>query len=124
MTDITETVDAYLAMWNEPDRDRRAGHIARAWTADARYADPLLEADGHDALSVMVDGVHARFPGHRFRRASGIDRHHDVARFGWELVAPDGTVAVAGIDVADLDTTGRLRRVAGFFGELPTEATA
>src|SRR5207249_11498680 len=82
MSDVATTVDTYLAMWNEPDPDRRAGHIERAWAADAHYVDPLLEAEGHAALSEMVAGVHGQFPGHRFRRARVIDPHHRPARVG------------------------------------------
>jgi hypothetical protein len=121
MSDSTTTVDTYLAMWNEPDSQRRARHIERAWTPDGRYVDPLLEAGGHAALGEMVGGVQAKFPGHRFRRVSGIDTHHDELRFAWELAAPDGAIVVAGIDIGALAPDGRLRRVTGFFGELPAK---
>lgn len=119
MIDLDATVDAYLAMWNETDPDRRAETIARAWAADGSYVDPQLEARGHAALSELVAAVHERFPGHRFRRTSGIDAHHGEARFAWELAAPDGAITVAGLDVAALADDGRLQRVTGFFGELP-----
>jgi hypothetical protein len=119
MSDVTSTVDTYLAMWNETDPARRAQHITRAWTGDGRYVDPMLEAEGHAALGEMVTGVQAKFPGHRFRRVSGVDVHHDEIRFGWELAGPDGAVVVAGLDVGTLAPDGRLRRIAGFFGELP-----
>ena len=72
----------------------------------------------------MVAAVQARFPTHRFRRRSGIDCHHDQCRFGWELVAPDGAVVVAGIDVGALAPDGRLRSIVGFFGELPQDSSA
>ncbi len=41
-----------------------------------------------------------------------------------ELAAPDGAIVVAGIDVGALAPDGRLRRITGFFGELPKEAAA
>ena len=122
MSDIETTVDAYLDMWNETDVRRRDDVISRAWTPDGRYVDPVLEAEGHDALSEMVTGVQAQFPGHRFRRTTAIDAHHDRVRFGWELAGPDGTVAVAGIDVGVV-TDGKLSSISGFFGDL-TEAAA
>jgi hypothetical protein len=122
MADITSTVDTYFAMWNEPDAATRATLIEQAWVSDARYADPVLEAEGPAALSEMVAGVHAQFPGHAFRRTSGIDTHRDQVRFAWELAAADGTVAVAGLDVGELAEDGRLRRITGFFGELPAVA--
>lgn len=122
MTDLTTTVDTYLAMWNEEDPIRRAAHIEAAWTGDGRYADPLQEAEGHEALSGMVAGVHQQLPGHRFTRTSAIDVHHDELRFGWQLAAADGTVAVAGVDVGAVADDGRLRRITGFFGPLPDES--
>ena len=116
---LTDVVDAYIDMWNEEDADRRAELIRTAWADDARYRDPLLEADGHAGLGEMVVTVQGHYPGHRFRRTSGVDAHHDVARFGWELVAPDGAVVVAGVDVATLADDGRLRTILGFFGDPP-----
>src|SRR5436309_1616811 len=76
----------------------------------------MLEAEGHAAISEMVAGVQAKFPGHRFRRLSGIDTHHDQLRFAWDLVSPEGAVVVAGLDIGALASDGRLRRITGFFG--------
>ena len=75
----------------------------------------MLEARGHAALGEMVAGVQAKFPGHRFRKRSGVDTHHDQLRFAWDLVTPDGAVVV---------TDGRLERITGFFGEAPAMAAA
>jgi hypothetical protein len=115
-------VDTYLAMWNESDAARHAQHIERAWGADGHYVDPMLEAEGHAALGEMVVSVQAKFPGHWFRRTSGVDVHHAELRFGWQLVAPDGNVVVSGIDVGTVGAGGRLSRFTGFFGELPEAA--
>jgi hypothetical protein len=123
MTDITETVDTYLAMWNTDDADERAALIEKAWADGARYVDPVQEADGYAALSAMVDAIHGHYPGQRFRRTTSVDTHHDEVRFGWELGLPGGDVTVAGIDVGILAADGRLQRISGFFGDLaPAEA--
>jgi hypothetical protein len=121
MSDVTATVETYLAMWNETDATRRAGQIRRAWADGGSYLDPLLEAEGHTALDRMVEAVHAQYPGHRFRRTSGIDVHHGRLRFEWELAAPDGTLTVAGLDVGELAADGRLARMIGFFGPVPAD---
>jgi len=68
--------------------------------------------------------VQAKFPGHRFRRRSGVDTHHDQLRFAWDLVNPEGTVVVAGLDIGALASDGRLRRITGFFGEVPAATAA
>ena len=119
MNDVDSTVETYLAMWNETDPALRARYIEQAWEQSGRYIDPVLEADGHSALSTMVASVHERFPGQRFRRTSGIDAHHDTVRFAWELAAADGEVTVAGVDIGVLGPDRRLRSMTGFFDELP-----
>ena len=113
------TIDTYLAALNETDAERRAQLVEQAWTPDATYVDPLQEAAGHAGLVDLAATVHAGYPGHTFHRTTEIDGHHDLVRFGWELVAPDGTLTVAGIDVADLAEDGRIRSVRAFFGEVP-----
>ncbi|MGH9260159.1 MAG: nuclear transport factor 2 family protein [Acidimicrobiales bacterium] len=118
-TDHTATVDAYFAMLNETDPQRRAALAERAWAEDGSYVDPLLQAAGHDGLSDMAAGVHAQFPGQRFVRTTGVDTHHGLVRFGWELAGDDGAVTVAGIDVGIIAPDGRLSRIAGFFDPLP-----
>lgn len=66
---------------------------------------------GHDALAGMGAAIAAQYPGHRFRRTTAIDAHHNQLRFGWEFRGPDQTVVVAGVDIAEL-------RITGFFGPL------
>lgn len=120
MSDAIATIDTYLDAWNETDPDVRADLVRKAWAEDGAYVDPLLEATGHAAIADMAAGVHQQFPGFRFRRTTGVDAHHSLVRFGWELAGEDGSVAVAGLDVAIVGDDGRLTRVAGFFGDLPT----
>jgi SnoaL-like protein len=118
-SDVTATVDGYLSAWNEDDPARRAELIAQVWTEDGRLVDPPMTGDGRDGISAVAEALHEQYAGHRFRRASGVDAHHDRLRFAWELVGPDGAVAIAGLDVGELADDGRLRRITGFFGELP-----
>jgi hypothetical protein len=74
-------------------------------------------------ISDLAAAVQSQFAGHTFRRVSDIDAHHDVLRYAWELVAPDGSVALSGLDVAVV-ADGRLQHVVGFFGELAPRTDA
>lgn len=122
MTDVvTNTVDTYLEAYSEPDTARRDELLEKVFAADGQLIDPPLDASGRPGISDMVGAVLGQFPGHRFRRSSGIDSHHDAVRYGWELVAPDGAVTLSGMDVAVLADDGRLQRVTGFFGDLPAK---
>jgi hypothetical protein len=119
VNDLTTTVDTYLSAYGEPDATRRAELIGRAWAADGRLVDPPLAAEGHGGIGDMAAAMQERFTDYRFRRVSGIDEHHGQFRFAWELVGPDGAVAVSGMDVGELAEDGWLRRITGFFGDLP-----
>jgi hypothetical protein len=119
MSDLEATIDTYLEAYGETDEQRRSELIAKVWTADGHLVDPPLDGKGHDGIAAMATAVVEQFPGHTFRRTSGIDAHHGFARYGWALVAGDGTVTLTGTDVAELAETGKLARVTGFFGDLP-----
>lgn len=124
MSDLQTTIDTHLAAYGEPDAQRRAELFARVWARDGQLIDPPLDAVGLDAISGMAAAVQGQFPGHTFRRTSAVDEHHGFARYEWELVAPDGTVAITGIDVAELGEDGRLVRVVGFLGPIAAREAA
>lgn len=122
-TDLTEAIDTYLTAYAEPDADRRSQLIAQVWATDGELLDPPIDGRGYDGISAAAATLQAHFPDHTFRRTTGIDAHHAYARYEWELVGPDGAVAVAGLDVAQVDDEGRLRRVVGFLGPIPAQTT-
>ena len=117
-TTIAETIDLHLEAYALADADHRKTLVAAAWNAAGELLDPPLEGRGHAEISALADVVLAHFPGHRFARTTAIDSHHGFARYGWDLVGPDGTVAVSGIDVVEFDEAGKLQRIVGFFGPL------
>ena len=119
MSDTATTIDRYLEAYSENDPARRRELIVETFTSGATLADPPLDAAGHDGLDDMFAAVQSQFPGHTFRRSSGVDEHHGFARYAWDLVADDGSVTVAGTDFARLDPSGKLVSVVGFFGPVP-----
>jgi SnoaL-like domain len=119
MSDLTTTVDTYLDAYGEADGERRAKLIEQIWAADGQLIDPPLDAQGRDAIDQMAAAVQGQFPGHTFRRSTGVDAHHGFARYGWEMVAADGSVTLAGTDVMQIGADGQIVRVTGFFGEPP-----
>ena len=80
-TGVEQVIDQYIAAWNETDPDARRDLIARTWTEDGSYLDPLMSGEGHDGIDAMIGGVQSRFPGYRFRRTGDLDAHHDPVRF-------------------------------------------
>jgi hypothetical protein len=111
--------DRHLAAYGEPDPTRRRALLEAAWVPDGMLVDPPLDpAAGYQQLDDLFTAVQSHYPDHRFSRTTDVDAHHDVGRYGWELVAPDGTVVFGGVDVVDFAPDGRLARVIGFLGDL------
>src|SRR3954471_8305973 len=113
MTDLTTTIDTYIAAWNEPAADRRRELVAATWADAATYLDPLMSGEGTEGITAMIGAAQQQFPGHRFELSFGPDAHNDVVRFAWQLVGDNGPVA-GGTDFATLAADGRLRNVTGF----------
>ena len=89
-----QLIERYLDAWNETDADARRAAVADVYADGAQYVDPL--ADG------------------------GVDAHHNIARFSWELVPATGGESLAvGFDVAVLEDDGRIASVLGFLDKAP-----
>jgi hypothetical protein len=115
--DLATTVDTWLRAYTETDAELRTALVEQVWAPEGVLVDPPFTGNGTAEIAALAGAAQGQFPGHTFRRTSELDAHHDLVRYTWELVGPDGTVAVAGTDVALLGADGKLVYVAGFFGE-------
>lgn len=117
---LSDVIDRYCAVWNEPRPGRRAELLAQVWAEGATYTDPTVDATTSDELLAHIEKVRARRPGSKVVRTSVVDSHHRMARFSWHVVQADGTVLPDGLDIAELSSDGtRITRIVGFFGPLP-----
>lgn len=114
-----DMIDAYIAAWNETNPQTRRELVELAWTEEAHYVDPLVVADGHDAIDTTIGAVQEQFPHFGFRLGGPVDAHHDIARFTWELGPQGGDPVVVGFDVVALAPDGRIRTVHGFLDKVP-----
>lgn len=109
----------YLAVWNERDAAARRALVARAFSVDANYVDPMMRGAGHDGIDAMIAGAQGQFPGYRFELDGTADGHNDVVRFSWTLGLPGGDPVAHGTDVARVAGDGRLASVTGFLDAVP-----
>ena len=126
-----ELAAKYVALWNEPDADRRRRTIAELWAEDGRHllqppeeirgvaAQPgiamtaILEAQGHEEIEARAASVYEHWvasEGLSFRGRDDADRLRDVVKLHWEAVAKDGTVFAVGLSVLVLAPDGRIER--------------
>jgi hypothetical protein len=116
---IERTIDSFFQAWNADGDDERLAAIRSVYTEDAVVKDPLADVQGHQAIAAFIAGARAQYPGHSFRRSSGIDGHHDLVRFAWQLLDPSGEPVVEGFETGQVADDGRLAATLGFFGPLP-----
>jgi hypothetical protein len=134
MTDtqaFVEISSRYVALWNEPDADRRRRMIAELWAEDGRHilqppeeiraiaAQPgigmtaILEARGYEEIEARATSAYEHWVGSEglsFRGRDDADRLGDVVKLHWEAVAEDGTVVAVGLSILVLAADGRIER--------------
>jgi hypothetical protein len=125
-----ELGDRYIALWNEPDPDRRREMIAGLWTEDGSQilqppeeirevaARPgigmtaILEAKGYAEIEARAATAYEKWVGSEglsFRRRDDVERLHDVVKFHWEAVTADGEVVAVGLNFLVLAADGRIQ---------------
>ena len=114
-----EVVAAYDAAWNEPSPAERRRLLEHSFAEDGVLIEPRGHFAGREAVLERIAGFTERFPGARVLLTSGVDEHHGCLRYAWTIVGADDATLLDGIDVAELGSDGRLRRVVMFFGPLP-----
>jgi hypothetical protein len=123
--------ERYVALWNEPDADRRRRTIAELWTTDATHilqppqeiraiaAQPglaipaILEARGHEQIAARAASAYEHWVGSEglsFKGRDDAERLGDVVKFHWEAVAKDGEVFAVGLNFLVLAADGRIER--------------
>jgi hypothetical protein len=126
-----ELAEKYVAVWNEPDADRRRRMIATLWAQDGRHilqppqelraiaAQPglamtaILEARGYEQIEARVASAYEHWVGSEglsFRARDDADRLGDVVKLHWEAVAKDGTLFAVGLAFLILTGDGRIER--------------
>ena len=128
MTDPNELADRYVAIWNEPDPERRRAAVKELWSeggvqvlnppqevresAATLAMSPIFESRGHSELEARVTRAYEQFSDkYEFRRSGDAGRLQDVLTFRWEAILRDsGESDAGGRHVFLLDPDGRIRR--------------
>jgi hypothetical protein len=121
----------YIALWNEPEADRRRRMVAELWAEDGKHilqppqeireiaAQPgiamtaILQAQGYEAIQARATSVYEHWvasEGFSFRGCDDADRLDDVVKLHWEAVATDGTVFAVGLSILVLAADDRIER--------------
>ena len=113
MSNLQTFVQNYIAVWNEPDAERRRALIRILWQEDASHLARTLEAIGHAGIEKRVTDAYEKWvkeKGNVFRLRDGVDGHHGTVKLRWEMLpASGGEVISIGFDFMVLGDDGRIR---------------
>jgi hypothetical protein len=109
---MTNFVDRYVQMWNDPDPGLRRQIIEELWAPDGANYTESITAVGYDAIEARVSRAHetyVRTGGYRFRSTGIPEGHHEAVKVDWEMFqVADGVVASVGIEFLIFDENGRI----------------
>lgn len=130
MPSPNELVERYVALWNEPDPERRRSSVRALWSEDGSqilrppeeirtqaaalgFFASVLEARGHAALEQRVAVAYEQFVAAgdaAFRARGRTIQLGDVLKFEWDYGALDGAApSGGGTEFVLLAPDGRIR---------------
>jgi hypothetical protein len=121
MRTATQLAEDYIALWNEADTARRKSLLAKTWTPEATYVDPLMKGVGHAEIDGLIAAVQQRFPAFRFSLLGTPEGYGEVVRFSWALGPMHGDAVVRGTDIVHRNGD-KIASVTGFLDLVPSTA--
>lgn len=107
-----ERVDAWFALWSEPDGERRRATLATLVTDGVEFRDAWACLAGRDDLAANLDFVTRMAPGAKLERRGAVRACQGSALADWEVV---GGFAARGTNSFEFAPDGRIAAVIGFW---------
>ena len=113
--DVSDSVDAWLASWSNPDGDEREDTFKRIATPGVQFRDRYSTLDGIEDLLFHVSAAQKFMPGVRLEREGDVRQCQGHAFCNWNASA-NGKAMGSGTTFFSLDAEGRIESVTGFWG--------
>jgi hypothetical protein len=111
MKDIANTVENYVAVWNEGDPTKRRQRIREVWAPAGTTCYRLMDARGYDAIEQRVVGSWEKWlsEGKHVFYSKSFAVHHNVIKLDFIMVRlPGEEVEANGLCFLLLDRDGRI----------------
>jgi len=115
-----EVVDAWFALWAEPDAAARSAILQRIATRKVRFRDRYSRLDGVDEIVAHTGASQKFMPGIRLERQGGIRHCQGTVLAEWVARSADGQVKMSGTNVFVLGPGLKIDSVTG----VPAAATS
>lgn len=117
MTSHMQNLEKMLAVWNSNDAAEQRDLVDAAMEHNVHFVDPNHNIIGRDAFLKMVALVQGQIPGAVYSRASNVDMQNNFCRYHWTIHMGD-KLLTPGFDVVEVNDSGKIVKVIGFFQEL------
>ena len=114
-----QTWTAYTLAWKAASAEEQRAQFARSLTPTCVYTDPLVRAEGWDALVAYMDAFHEQVPGGHFQTTYFL-AHSGRCIAKWNMVDAQGAVLSDGISYGEYGSDGKLLAMTGFFETPPS----
>lgn len=119
MTAYLDNLDTMLSVWNTTDEAEKSALVTSALEHNVHFVDPNHNIIGRDAFLKMVTATQSKIPGAVYRRTSDVGFQNNFCRYHWAIDL-NGKPLMTGFDVTEVNDSGKIVKVIGFFGELKT----
>lgn len=109
-----KTWETYTSAWRLAGAEAKAQVLRTSVNTDCVYRDPLIKAEGHDALINYMLEFHQQVPGGFFDTLS-FRAHSGRSIATWHMRNAEGVVIGEGVSYGEYDTDGKLLEMTGFF---------
>jgi uncharacterized protein YndB with AHSA1/START domain len=114
----SDAVDAWFAVWAEPDADGRARQLASIASGDVRFRDRFSTIEGAAELVPHIGAAQRFMPDLRLERVGAVRHCQGTVLADWVMRGKDGQARASGTNVFVLQADGRIGSVIGFWGPL------
>ena len=121
MAAYIENLEKMMAVWNTSDAAEQRALVDAAMEHNVHFVDPNHNIIGRDAFLNMAALVQSQIPGAVYSRASTVDMQNNFCRYHWAIHMND-KLLMAGFDVTEVNDSGKIVKVIGFFQELERTA--
>jgi len=106
-----------FGVWNTEDVAAQHRLCEAALEHNVHFVDPRHNIIGRPAFLKMVQGTQAAFPGATYARRGDVGMQNNFCRYHWHIHRGDVCV-MEGFDVTEVNDSGKIVKVIGFFGPL------
>lgn len=121
MPQYEQNLAKMLQIWNTTDPAHIRSMVSEIMEHNVHFVDPNHNIIGQEAFIDMVAQVQARIPGASYARASAIEMQNNFCRYHWKIDL-NGQRLIDGFDVTEVNDSGKIVKVIGFFGRLERDS--